>query len=158
MQFILLSLCVRLEFVAVIRLLQSSGNVTSCSKLSLVSSLKSPPSQSQRLLLELTFVLFAPWPGMQMRLCICEGESEAKMVLSPISLGAPLLSCHHSLAPGTRHSCGGNHSVGNVAFPSVSNSKWHLFRATAVHATSQKTGQRHVLRGSGSVEISTIYV
>lgn len=79
----------------------------SCSKLSLVSSLKSPLSHSQRLLLELTFVLFAPWPGMQMCLCICEGESEAKMVLSPISLGAPSLSCHHSLAPGTRHSCGG---------------------------------------------------
>lgn len=79
----------------------------SCSSLSLVSSLKSLLLHCQRLLLELTPFLFAPWPSVQMHLCVCKGESEAKMVLSPISLGAPLLSCHHSLAPGTRHSCRG---------------------------------------------------
>lgn len=35
------------------------------------------------------------------------GGGEMKMVLSSILLGDPLLSCHHSLAPGTQYSCKG---------------------------------------------------
>lgn len=120
----------------------------SWSSLSLVSSLKSLLSHSQRLLLELTPFLFAPWPGVQMRLWVCKGESEAKMVLSPISLGAPSLSCHRSLAPGTWHSCGGTTLWGTFVSiclqfkvaPIQSNS-------AAVHATSQKRRAEACFKG-----------
>lgn len=43
---------------------------------------------------------------VRMCLCVFRGGSEKEM-LSSISLGAPLLSCHHSLALGTQHSCRG---------------------------------------------------
>lgn len=86
---------------------QSSANAMSYSGLSLVSSLKSLPSHSWRLLSELRPSLFAPLHGAQMCLCVCKGEGETEMALSSVCLGAPSLSCHHSLVPGTRHSCRG---------------------------------------------------
>lgn len=71
--------------------------------------------------------------------------------LSPIS-GCTLAELSSLACTGYTSQLRGEPLCGEHSFPSVSNSKWHLFRAAAVHATSQKTGQRHVLRGSRSVQ------
>lgn len=131
-------------------LLQSRRNVMSQSSLSLVSSPKSPLSHSQRLLLELTPFLFAPLHSLPMCLCACKGESmKEEMALSSISLGAPSLSCHHSLAPGTQYSCRGTTLWGTFVSICLQFTVAPIQSSSAaVHATSQKGGERLVLGGS----------
>lgn len=51
--------------------------------------------------------------------CVCvevRVSVEETALSSPCVWAGPSLSCHHSLAPGTLHSCRGNHSAGNLRF------------------------------------------
>lgn len=130
----------------------------SYSSLSLVSSLKSLLSHSQGLLLELTPFLFAPLHSVQMCLCVCKGESETEMVLSSISLGAPLLSCHHSLAPSTQHSCRGTTQWGTFVSICLQFTVAPIQSSSAaVHATSQRGGERLVLGGQERASIEHMF-